>query len=78
MVHETASRDFGLLYLRTDYVPLSFLSSFTALLVLIGCLFASTDNRQAWHDRWAKTAVFRRPRRVLQESAFPVLPPRQA
>lgn len=42
-------------------------------IVLIGCLFASCDHHQAWHDQWAKTAVFRR-RDLAQTYAFPITP----
>jgi uncharacterized RDD family membrane protein YckC len=67
----------GLLYLLTTFVPVRLLANFAELLVLIGCLFASTDSKQAWHDRWAKTAVCRKPRKVVPlPPAFPVLPPR--
>jgi uncharacterized RDD family membrane protein YckC len=30
------------------------------ILVLIGCLFAANDEKLAWHDQWAGTAVIRR------------------
>lgn len=66
-----------LLYLLTDFVPLRLLAGFAELFVGIGCLFASTDLKQAWHDQWSKTAVCRKPRKVLPlPPAFPVLPPR--
>ena len=67
----------GLAYVLTAIPSLRLLGSFATLLVLVGCLFASTDSKQAWHDQWAKTAVCRKPRKVVPvPSAFPVLPPR--
>jgi uncharacterized RDD family membrane protein YckC len=44
------------------------------LLVIIGCLVASGDDKQAWHDQWARTAVFRK-RKVRPRGFEPVLKP---
>jgi uncharacterized RDD family membrane protein YckC len=63
----------GLLYLITGSTLLYFLGGLMQWLVAIGCLFAGTDSRQAWHDRWAQTAVFWRSRAPVPQG-FPVLP----
>ena len=38
---------------------LAWLSNLLGLLVFLGCFAAAGESRLAWHDRWAKTAVFR-------------------
>jgi uncharacterized RDD family membrane protein YckC len=40
------------------------LASFMNLVLLVGFLYASNDDKRAWHDQWAGTAVYRR-RRVV-------------
>ena len=48
-----------LLFILTS-VPLFYvLSGFMSLIVIIGCLFASNDDKLAWHDQWARTGVYR-------------------
>ena len=62
-----------LLFILTS-VPLFYvLSGFMSLIVIIECLFASNDDKLAWHDQWAGTAVYRRAR--LGSAAPPVTPP---
>jgi uncharacterized RDD family membrane protein YckC len=62
-----------LLFILTS-VPLFYvLSGFMSLIVIVGCLFASNDDKLAWHDQWAGTAVYRRAR--LGSAAPPFTPP---
>jgi uncharacterized RDD family membrane protein YckC len=53
-----------LLYTVTDAPGFYLLYGFSSLIVFIGCLFAVNDSKQAWHDQWAKTAVFRRSKKT--------------
>ncbi len=47
----------------------SYLGGLGAVIVLIGCLYAMNDDKRAWHDDWAGTAVeLRRPR----AAGFPI------
>lgn len=46
------------------------MSGVTTLFVVIGCLHASNDSKQAWHDQWSGTAVYRRQR--IQPRGFPI------
>lgn len=38
---------------------LAWLANLLSLLVFIGCFAAAGESRLTWHDRWAKTAVYR-------------------
>ncbi len=51
-----------LVFITTHAVAARWLASLMECLVVIGCLYASTEFRQAWHDEWAHTAVFRLPK----------------
>ena len=44
------------------------LSGFYSLIVVVGCLYASNDDKRAWHDLWAGTSVFRKPRTIPKMS----------
>ena len=48
-----------------------------SLIVVIGCFFAANDDRLAWHDQWAHTAVCHVPRhyRAFDAVVPPPLPP---
>lgn len=59
-------------------VLLVWLGNLMAWIVAIGCFAALGESRLTWHDRWAKTAVFRA-RDLRQPSGFePVMTPGQA
>ena len=47
-------------------------SGFSSLVMTVGCLYASSDDRLAWHDQWAHTAVCRRRR---SDASVPPPPP---
>lgn len=49
-----------LLYLTTHSPGFYQLEGYSSLVVIVGCLGAANDWKQAWHDEWAHTAVFRR------------------
>jgi uncharacterized RDD family membrane protein YckC len=49
-----------LLHVLSDQSLFRLVSGLSGVAVMIGCLFASNDDHQAWHDRWCRTAVFRR------------------
>lgn len=55
---------FYLVYLLSFPIRLSniayLISGFSSLCFSIGCLYALNDEKQAWHDQWTSTAVFRR------------------
>jgi len=53
---------FGAVYVLTQYPLLYPLPGLANSLVCVGCLYASTEFRQTWHDEWAHTAVIRRPK----------------
>src|SRR5205814_496662 len=57
-----STKQFALLFqmlFNLTGIPLFYLlGGFGGLVVLIGCLYASNDDKQAWHDQWAGTAVF--------------------
>ena len=53
---------------------LGWLANLLFLIVLIGCLAAAGEEKLAWHDRWAKTAVYRTKDR-RRRSGFEVVPP---
>ena len=67
----------SLLFLLIEWPPLYVLSGFISLIVVIGCFFAANDDRLAWHDQWAHTAVSHVPRRYRAFDAVvaPPLPP---
>lgn len=46
--------------LLTRQPVLELIASIGLWFVFIGCFHASNDWKQAWHDEWAHTAVFRR------------------
>lgn len=51
---------FAMLLFILTAAPLFYvLSGFMSLIVIIGCLFASNDDKLAWHDQWAGTGVYR-------------------
>jgi hypothetical protein len=56
----------------TAFPILYFLAGLASLFVLIGCLFASNDDKLTWHDQWAKTAVEKRVQ--VTPGGFPVEP----
>lgn len=49
----------SLIFFATNLAPFDFLLGLSATVILIGCLFASNDDRLTWHDQWAGTAVYR-------------------
>ena len=59
----------GLVYSITRDPVDYFLSGWMNLVVAVGCLQALDEDRRAWHDEWAGTAVLRR------RKAAPVVPP---
>ena len=56
--------------LRGFYVLAGFMNG----IVVIGCLFAMNDNRLAWHDEWAYTAVCWKQRKRVAVMTPPPLP----
>ena len=66
----------AMLFALTEFGPLRLLAGFSSLIFAIGCLFASNDDKLAWHDQWAHTAVCKR-RREYQafEPIMPLAPP---
>jgi uncharacterized RDD family membrane protein YckC len=52
----------GLMLLISPVGLVRMLAGLMEYLLIIGCLFASTDLRLTWHDEWAYTAVYRRPK----------------
>ena len=63
------------LFLLIEWPPLYALAGFISLIVFIGCFFAANDDRLAWHDQWAHTAVCHVPRRYPAFEAVVVSPP---
>jgi uncharacterized RDD family membrane protein YckC len=51
---------FYIIFGITGFSIFYLLGGFGLLVILIGCLYASTDEKQTWHDQWAGTAVYRR------------------
>lgn len=47
-----------LLFSITAWPLFYLLQGISALFVAIGCLYAANDDKLAWHDQWAGTAVF--------------------
>ena len=71
-----------LLYVANDVSPnaaVAWIANLWLLGVLIGCLAASNDDKQAWHDQLAGTAIFRRrdiyPARESARGFEPIPPP---
>jgi uncharacterized RDD family membrane protein YckC len=67
-----------LLWIFLDQVLLQSLANLWMFLILAGCFAALGEAKLTWHDRWAKTAVFRRRELHPEKSpaGFPVLPAR--
>jgi uncharacterized RDD family membrane protein YckC len=59
----------GLVHAVTHDAGSYFLASWMNTVVLVGCLQALDEDRRAWHDEWAGTAVLKR------RKAAPVVPP---
>ena len=53
-----------------------FLAGLMNTVVVVGCLQALDEHKRAWHDEWARTAVFHRPRGVPASADVPAGPPR--
>jgi uncharacterized RDD family membrane protein YckC len=67
-----------LLFVLSDFALLYWLAGLMNLIIFIGCLHAANDDRLAWHDQWAHTAVCYRPRSYRSFDAIvppPPLPP---
>lgn len=64
---------FGVLFDLTQYGGFKVVGGLCGLIVFIGCFFAANDDKLAWHDQWAKTAVY--PVAKKQAQGFEVLPP---
>ncbi len=58
-----------LLFAVTSAPVFYMLGGFSGLVMTVGCLYASGDFKQAWHDQWARTAVFRKSN--VQRSTMP-------
>ena len=63
----------ALAHVLTLDVLSQFLASLMNTIVLAGCLQALDEHKRAWHDEWAGTAVFHRPRAAPAPPA-PYLP----
>jgi uncharacterized RDD family membrane protein YckC len=57
---------FSLLFAFTNFAGFRLVSGLCGTIVTIGCLFAANDDKLAWHDQWAKTAVYPIPKPVAQ------------
>jgi uncharacterized RDD family membrane protein YckC len=64
----------GLLFVLTSQPLFQIVSGLSEGFVFLGCLFASCDHHQAWHDQWSRTAVYRRRDLARAPAAFPVVP----
>jgi uncharacterized RDD family membrane protein YckC len=47
------------LFVTTKWPLFTLLAGFSATVVVAGSFFAANDDKQAWHDQWAGTAVYR-------------------
>jgi uncharacterized RDD family membrane protein YckC len=61
-----------LLFSITGLQGLSLLAGAMNFMVVMGCLFAVNDDKQAWHDQWCRTAVYRKPKIRREQMGFPV------
>jgi uncharacterized RDD family membrane protein YckC len=61
---------FNFLFITTAWFPFHFIYGFGICVVLFGCLFAANEDKRAWHDQWAGTAVFWKER--VEARGFPV------
>ncbi len=50
-------------------------SGFMNFIVALGSLFASNDDKQAWHDQWCGSAVYRKKRVSVEGFAVTVVDP---
>jgi uncharacterized RDD family membrane protein YckC len=57
---------FQILYLLTRFPAFYLIGGFYGLVVFVGCFYASNDDKLAWHDQWAGTAVMHK--RALQSA----------
>jgi uncharacterized RDD family membrane protein YckC len=67
-----------LLFILTQFQGFYVVGGFMNLVLGIGFLYSSNDDKQAWHDQWCGTAVYRKKRRG-EAAGFPVTvvdPPR--
>lgn len=73
-----SSKYFGLflalVYALTLNTFLEVAAGFMNTVVMVGCLPALGEDRRAWHDEWAGTAVLRRPARVSATPPPPIMP----
>ena len=73
-----STKHFGVMlllaYILTGFVGFYFISGIVNFFICVGFLFASNDDKQAWHDQWSGTAVYRS-RDLLTDSAFPLVGP---
>ena len=51
---------FSLLLDVTGWLPFNLLGGFLSAVILVGCVAILNDDKRAWHDEWAGTAVFRK------------------
>ena len=66
----------SILFDVTQYSPFKVLSGLSGFIIFIGCLFVANDDKLAWHDQWAMTAVYPLPKR--QPQGFEVMQPGNA
>jgi uncharacterized RDD family membrane protein YckC len=60
----------ALLFVLTTQPLFRLIAGLSNVTIFVGCLFASCDHHLAWHDQWARTAVYRR-RDLAGVHAFP-------